>query len=143
MPKKNNEPSRIPECHPERKHLARGLCKPCYDKWLTSQDRPRHNARKRAWAKANPDKRLAIKRRYLYGAEEEVISKMLAKQSGLCVICGDKPATNLDHSHRTGSIRGILCGDCNRGLGLFRDSPQILLSASKYLQRADAQPELV
>lgn len=70
--------------------------------------------------------------------------ELLTKQYGLCAIC-DKPETILDkrsgklkslavdHDHITGKIRGLLCSQCNRSLGGFQDSPEILRSAIEYL----------
>jgi hypothetical protein len=40
----------------------------------------------------------------------------------------------VDHDHETGAIRGILCIDCNRALGMFRDDPRLLRKAAKYLE---------
>jgi hypothetical protein len=60
-------------------------------------------------------------------------------QDGKCAIC-DAPQEQLtcalavDHDHATGEIRGLLCGPCNKGLGLFRDNPAYLLSAIQYLK---------
>lgn len=64
-----------------------------------------------------------------------------------CQICG-KTGTNdslkdklhVDHDHATGEIRGMLCDNCNKGLGCFKDDPERLLAAIYYLERA-AQPE--
>jgi hypothetical protein len=41
----------------------------------------------------------------------------------------------VDHDHNTGKIRGLLCNGCNKGLGLFKDSPQLLESAINYLKK--------
>ena len=74
--------------------------------------------------------------------------KMLEEQDNKCDICSKeisfKGQTNkgddstdaavLDHCHLTTNIRGILCTTCNRALGLFKDSPDILNAAIKYLQ---------
>lgn len=41
----------------------------------------------------------------------------------------------VDHDHNTGQIRGLLCNRCNKGLGLFKDSPKLLESAANYLKK--------
>lgn len=61
---------------------------------------------------------------------------MLDAQGGVCAICkqtnGDKPLC-VDHCHATGSVRKLLCNKCNTGLGMFRDNPEYLAEAIKYL----------
>ena len=51
----------------------------------------------------------------------------------LCCICGEKQELVIDHDHRTGKVRGLLCGSCNKGLGFFKDNKKYLNSAIKYL----------
>lgn len=51
-----------------------------------------------------------------------------------CSICGSSSEV-LDHNHDTGEVRDSLCNNCNRALGLMKDSPDILLSAFKYLKK--------
>ena len=46
-------------------------------------------------------------------------------------LCGDSPV--VDHDHKTGKVRGILCNECNRGLGYFHDNPAALLNAASYI----------
>ena len=65
---------------------------------------------------------------------------MFENQEGRCAICKvhqtDLPrALDVDHCHKTGKIRGLLCGGCNRGLGGFRDNDDILLMAIEYLKQ--------
>ena len=56
--------------------------------------------------------------------------------SGVCHICGDPLTTpHVDHCHTTGLVRGILCNNCNTGIGMFRDNPELLRAAIDYLQR--------
>lgn len=63
-------------------------------------------------------------------------NKMLEKQHGKCKICL-KPEINrqlsVDHDHKTGKVRGLLCNHCNRGLGSFYDNTEMLKAAIKYL----------
>lgn len=61
---------------------------------------------------------------------------MEAAQSERCAICREVPAKGrlqVDHDHATGRIRGLLCGNCNKAMGLFRDDPERLRSAISYL----------
>lgn len=85
-----------------------------------------------------------LRKKFGIGVDE--YKAMLDKQGGLCAICRQpERAINastravasmpVDHDHRTGKIRGLLCSHCNRAIGLFQDSPQILKSAINYLER--------
>ena len=58
----------------------------------------------------------------------------VARQTPECVICGDEGSVVVDHDHRTGRVRGPLCQRCNMGLGHFRDNPDLLELAAKYLR---------
>lgn len=71
-----------------------------------------------------------------YNITLEEFKALWKKQNGTCAICGDrfqKKKYRIDHNHDTGEVRGILCTSCNSGLGLFNDSPEILLRAAEYL----------
>ena len=79
-----------------------------------------------------------------YGITQKQFDEMFARQSGVCAICGGaESGTRLsgrmcvDHNHQTGEIRGILCAPCNRGIGLLRDSSNVLLKAAEYLKKWD------
>lgn len=61
------------------------------------------------------------------------------KQEGRCAICETKSKLVLDHNHITGEVRGMLCNNCNIGLGLFKDNPEILVRASHYIETRDAK----
>ena len=67
----------------------------------------------------------------------ETVPGLVEEQQGLCAICsrpfGDEPYY-VDHDHKTGLIRGLLCNGCNLGLGLFRDDIDALLAAAQYLK---------
>jgi len=58
-----------------------------------------------------------------------------------CVICGDEGKLVVDHDHKTGQVRGMLCNHCNRGLGHFRDDPTLLEFAAQYLYASADMPE--
>lgn len=74
-----------------------------------------------------------------YGLTLAQFDTLAANQSGLCAICREPLANNrrgaVDHDHFSGKVRGLLCGECNRGLGNFRDNPVLLLMAVRYLRK--------
>lgn len=102
-------------------------------------------ARKRYWD--NPKAARAIQRAKDLKSLGVTVSEyeiLHAKQNGLCAICHEpesfihhrsKKVANLavDHDHITGEVRGLLCSKCNKGLGLFNDSPEQLQNAIDYL----------
>jgi hypothetical protein len=64
--------------------------------------------------------------------------ELFNSQNNCCGICGIKFSGTLgwcvDHDHFTGIVRGILCGDCNKGIGCLRDDPKIMMSAIQYIK---------
>jgi Recombination endonuclease VII len=68
-----------------------------------------------------------------YNLSRSEYEHMLASQGSKCKICKIKPATHIDHDHATQKVRGILCRECNLGLGYFYDNPSFLKAAIKYL----------
>jgi hypothetical protein len=67
-----------------------------------------------------------------YGLSAENLFLLHDTQGGDCAIC-EKPAEVVDHRHSDGEVRGLLFNLCNLGLGHFRDSPQLLEAAIRYL----------
>jgi hypothetical protein len=51
-------------------------------------------------------------------------------------ICGDSKHLGIDHDHGTGKVRGLLCRDCNQGIGRFHDNPAILRKAADYIEQS-------
>ncbi len=72
---------------------------------------------------------------YLYGITAEEHKALLIKQNNACSICKVIPKTTLhvDHCHATNKVRGLLCGNCNRAIGLMKDNPEFFMSAANYL----------
>lgn len=72
-----------------------------------------------------------------YGITRKEYWELVAKQKGVCAICGksDGKKLHVDHCHKTKKIRGLLCGSCNRALGLLKDDTRLLLQAIKYLKK--------
>lgn len=79
-----------------------------------------------------------LRRRYGVGEEE-----LLAEQAGVCAICRRPDPEHLDHDHRTGWVRGILCFNCNGGLGQFKDNADVLARAITYLRGTTWQRVLI
>lgn len=69
----------------------------------------------------------------------EWMGEMLAAQGGTCAICGKECDIHrnlaVDHDHESGKVRGLLCQNCNVGLGHFKDNPALLQQAIDYLRR--------
>lgn len=61
------------------------------------------------------------------------------RQTGLCAICRCPPAAHIDHDHDSGLVRGVLCFNCNAGLGLFTDRSESRTAALAYLGVANGE----
>lgn len=77
----------------------------------------------------------------MYGIDLDIYNSMLESQNYKCLICFknqfEEPRKfTVDHCHTTGKVRGLLCNSCNRALGIFSDSVDVLQSAINYLNRS-------
>jgi len=107
----------------------KGECLSCYNK---------------TWRKANPTKAFASRKKAslkrIYGMTLEDLQRLAETQELKCALCGtqSKLGTNhglhVDHDHKTGKVRALICAPCNRGLGQFKDSPELLEKAAIYLR---------
>jgi hypothetical protein len=144
----------------------RADCKACmaaYKAAAYRENPEKVKARVRKWQQENPDRYREKQRKYreenaaliksklrswylekTYGITVEQYNEIFARQGGRCAICGAKPnakiSLHVDHSHKTGKIRGLLCFRCNNGIGDFRENPVILHKAASYIVR-DHPPE--
>ncbi len=81
------------------------------------------------------DRRLSI-----YGLSELHYMMLKEAQDNCCAICNRSLPHNkedVDHDHKTGKVRGLLCHNCNIGIGLFQDDPKILDKAAAYLRKGN------
>lgn len=83
-------------------------------------------------------KRSKLKHQYKITPEQFEFMKL--EQEHCCKLCGKKVRTlHIDHDHKTGLVRGLLCFPCNVGLGFLKDDPSLLRSALNYLQPAPTE----
>ena len=119
----NNKDSR------NEKHRIRYATDPEYrDKFKAAQKR---------WNQKNPD---SMRRRWLknaYGLTEEQYMSLVDAQDGKCAICRQAKPLAIDHDHSTKEFRGLLCGSCNRAIGLLQESVEIIRAAADYLERPE------
>jgi hypothetical protein len=99
----------------------------------------RHHERQRKQL-ARPERPSAMRKAHLrraYGLSLEDYEQLVASHEGRCAICKHSEVGNLpvDHDHKTGRIRGLLCQRCNRAIGMFKDSPELCDAAAHYLRK--------
>lgn len=123
-------------------------CKSDGEKERYWKDRKVRIVEHRAWKERNPEKIRAYSRRDFLSKKNwtpEQFDRVLEEQDNKCAICSapitiglgnkNKNKANADHDHVTGQPRGILCNNCNIGLGNLQDSVVILKIALEYLEK--------
>lgn len=125
--------------------LVRRQCKPCSNaisKEYRNRNKAKCNARQRNYYANNKHVAVAQNLRRYYGLTLKFYRQALKDQNGKCAICdaGEESTTkrrlSVDHDHETGKFRGLLCDRCNRGLGLLKDSEEVLNRAIAYLKKS-------
>ncbi len=141
-------PTKVNECgHPDRKHRANGMCASCYQvAWMKAN--PEGNTGNN-WSRNNPERRKVLTRRaslkQRHGITVEDFESMWAAQQGECanprcdttfplVMDDYRRGLQVDHDHRTGKIRSLLCGRCNKALGDIDDDTERLAGLIEYLR---------
>lgn len=108
-----------------------GTCKAC----AIAKSSARHAAMIAGPEAASYRRKRSLRARLTrYGLTPEAYYAMLAAQGGRCAICGDAEPSHVDHSHASNVVRGLLCFHCNVGLGSFRESPERLSAAIRYVR---------
>ncbi|MGH7383314.1 MAG: endonuclease VII domain-containing protein [Candidatus Methylomirabilales bacterium] len=89
------------------------------------------------WRRENSGRLREYRLKSIWGMTAEEYRSLFDLQNGLCAICREPPGDQslaVDHDHNTGKVRGLLCKNCNLGIGNFRDDAQLLISAIEYLE---------
>jgi hypothetical protein len=139
-----------------RKDGLTAYCKNCL-KHFRDQNKESRNETIQAWRRRNPDKmkeyrknkaeintermrkwRAKNRLKSLYNISNEDWTVLFEKQNGKCAICGKhakdlKRGLAVDHCHKTGKVRGLLCHPCNQGLGLFKEDLELMDRAIIFL----------
>lgn len=110
-----------------KKDLVRPECKEC-----TAANRKKRYC-------ANKNRKNNMEKNFGKGVLD-VYQKLFDEQKGVCDICkspenGRYKHLSVDHCHDTGKIRGLLCNNCNRGIGLLKDNSELLKNALEYIEK--------
>lgn len=132
----------ISDYHKDKKNKD-GLassCKDCRNKMAQSWY---HNLVAKKWNKQHIERARKNQLKAKYNITIEDYDKMFMQQNGVCAVCGKTESSknqyglrrlSVDHNHKTGKVRGLLCAKCNQAIGLFDDNVDYLLNAVEYLR---------
>lgn len=153
----DNEMKICSKCHKEKPAFRYGrkggTCLDCWNKYMREynardyvkeyrrkyrkQHRERCNEYNKKWRENNPEKYKASKRKQRYGLLPNEYQNLIDYQGGRCAVCNCFPLKGsslvVDHNHINNKVRGLLCNNCNRALGLLRDNIKIVEMLKKYL----------
>lgn len=111
-----------------------------YDRRRGAKYREKSKERRKVYYQENKDK--FRDRRFLkkFGITLDEYNKIFEEQNGCCVICEKhqiefERALAVDHNHKTGEVRGLLCTYCNMGIGQLNENIEVLERAIKYLKK--------
>ena len=127
----------------------RSYCKNCENVYNKKRRNEKRNSdpewynkeleRRRKWYKDNKWCIKANNLKWNYNLTLEEYNTLNENQNGICAICENKCSTGrslaVDHNHKTNKIRGLLCSNCNSGLGSFKESIKFLDKAIEYLHK--------
>lgn len=133
-----------PDGHTLRKHKKDEPIGP--GNWYWKESTPSKDAAKwqKAWRERNPEKVKNTELKKMFGITLDDYRRMSEEQGHCCAICGRKETSvdakgaerfmPVDHCHKTGKIRALLCSACNKALGGFKDNPDLLRKAAGYIE---------
>jgi ferric-dicitrate binding protein FerR (iron transport regulator) len=116
-----------------------------YPKWR-KRNQEKVRAWNRAWNAAHPNELSAMHLKRRYGISGEDRQQMFDAQEGKCAVCGRSISLvvhgrnhpdmgHVDHDHRTGMVRGLVCRSCNTALAMVRDDPRVARAVACYLEK--------
>ena len=136
-------------CDKHYRRNKRGASEPSRCHWCGNEIDVNANAQRKFCNKECKEREEYVRRREnhrsvwlkKYGLTPETFDAMLVAQGGGCAICGTlvvpvRGSFCVDHDHATGRVRGLLCVECNSGLGQFKDDRALLRASIDYLSRA-------
>ena len=141
--------------HPDRKAKAKGLCDSCYNVSLYNKNpelkKRKSERRKKADAlsyatrdhAAHAKKQLKRRLLHRYGLSVDEYEQMHITQNNKCAICGNEGGNTrstrlfVDHNHKTGKIRELLCPKCNMHLAVIEQGIPKIIEFAKYLHKHD------
>ncbi len=112
------------------------------NKWKNYNKNNTENAKK--YRERHPERLKDRRLKLYYGITLEDYNKMLQEQNGVCsickemetrLICGKIVMLSVDHDHKTGKVRGLICNKCNRLLGFVNDNTKLLEEVINYLKK--------
>jgi hypothetical protein len=108
-------------------YKATSVCRECHKKQCMVR-----------WHSRTPIEKQATRVKSMYGITAEEYKFMHQLQQGKCAICNEEPKTkrglHVDHDHKTGKVRGLLCHGCNVALGSFKEDVALLNKAIEYIR---------
>lgn len=111
---------------------VRGLCKECHNGYYRKRRIEKYEQVRSYEKKFHYERRL----KYQYNVTKEEIERIREEQCNKCAICGVNSKLVIDHCHNHGHVRGLLCTNCNTGLGHFKDNIASLSNAIEYLRNS-------
>lgn len=115
-------------------------CEPCE----AQREIDRTYSKRRYGVENYKSQQSAYTRAQRYGLTVDDVLDMEKRQENVCALCGEPETVlgpngkvkslSIDHCHETGVVRGLLCNNCNRGIGFMRDNPDLLRRAADYIE---------